>query len=250
MPTMNDALRATLRGASEDQVLTTITRSVLFDPKFRGFQVEVEPWTPRPYDGKFHPSTHATWTARQLYYYLKVPNLLEVEQMSLTSVLAITQGKFFHDFLQRLWLRHGVLQVSELLLNDEMHNRTGHMDGLLITQEGLEIKTMNDFKLPKMTDAEALRELKPEYYAQAQEYLDMSELTQMRYFIIGTSYPYPMREFVVPFDEPFQIAQRQKYREALDMAAGDQAPPVCCKIRSATASSCVARRACEIGRAS
>jgi hypothetical protein len=244
------ALRETLRDATEEKLLTPITRSVLLDPKFKGFDVPVEGWTPRPYDGKFHPSTHATWTARQLYLYLTEPTLVGVEQMTMTSVLAITQGKFFHEFLQRLWLAHGILQRAECPLRDPEHNRVGHMDGFLATNEGLEIKSMNDYTLPKVFDALTLREKKPDYYAQTQDYLDMGGLTQMRYFIISTSYPYNMQEFVVPFDEPFQLAQRRKYREAIEAAESGQPPQFCCPLRSAEARGCPVKNGCEIGRAS
>lgn len=250
MSAIRDAMKATLRDVVDDKVLTPITRSVLMDPSFEGYDVPVQPWTKRGHDGWFHPSTHATWTERQLFLYLTQPHLVGVEQMTLTSVLAITQGHFFHEFLQRLWLRHGILQVAEVTLVDERHNRRGHMDGLLANFEGLEIKTMNDYTLPKIGDAESLREKKPGYYAQTQDYLDMAELTQMRYFIISTAYPYNMQEFVVPYDEVFQAAQRRKYRRAIEAAEVDKTPQVCCPLNSATARSCPVRGACDIGRAS
>jgi hypothetical protein len=247
MTALGDMLRATLREVAEDKILTPITRSVLMDPKFEGFEVPVRAWTPRPYDGWFHPSTHATWTARQLYFYLADPERLEVERMGLTSVIAITQGHFFHEFLQRLWLANGILQRAECPLVDEECNRKGHMDGLLANFEGLEIKTMNDFKLPKIFDAASLRELKPEYYAQTQDYLAMSGLSAMRYLIISTAYPYAMQEFSVPFDDLFQQAQREKYLTALRAYEEGRPPSVCCAPRSATAKACPARGACEIG---
>lgn len=250
MSTLADALRDTLKEVEEDKLLTPITRSVLMDPEFGGFDVPVEAWSPRPYDGKFHPSIHATWTARQLYFYLTRPDLVVPERMSLTSVLAITQGKFFHEFLQRLWLDHGILQRAECPLSDTEHNRVGHMDGFLATNEGLEIKTMNNFTFAKIDDHVTLREKKPGYFAQTQDYLDMGGLTQMRYFVITTSYPYNMQEFVVPFDEQFQIAQRRKYRQAIDAVERGTPPPVCCVLRSTEAKSCPMGNACEIGRAS
>lgn len=251
MTAIRDSFKATLRAIHDDKVLTPITHAVLLDPKFKGFTVDVEAWTPRPYDGMFHPSTHAEWTTLQLYFYLTQPNLLEVEQMGLTSVLAITQGKFWHSFLQLLWLAHGVLTQDEVPLRDELHNRIGHMDGKLTDGDGLEIKTINDFKLPKIFDADTLRVLKPGYYAQTQDYLDMAGLTAMRYFMISTSYPYPTSEFVVPADPPFQAAQRAKYRAAIDAAAGTRAlPQPCCALKSAQARSCPVRGACDIGRAS
>jgi hypothetical protein len=101
-----------------------------------------------------------------------------------------------------------------------------------------------------MVDEEALREIYPDYYAQSQDYLMMSGLRFMRYFIIGMSTPYPMREFVVEANPAFQAAQRAKYREALDRAARGYAPAACCAIRSPQAKGCPTKSACEIGRAS
>lgn len=247
MSALGDAMRATLREVVEEKLLTPITRATLIDPSFSGFEVPVEAWTPRPYDGWFHPSTHATWTARQLWLYLTEPTHIEIEQMNLTSVFAITQGKFFHEFLQRLWLSNGILKRAEVALVDERHRRRGHMDGEL-ENEGLEIKTMNDFKISKLVDAEALREMKPGYYAQTQDYLDMAGLPAMRYFVISTSYPYPIQEFVVPYDELFARAQRKKYRAAIEAAEGGREPSICCAPRSTTAKGCPVRGACEIGK--
>jgi hypothetical protein len=249
MTALGDALRSTLREVHDDKVLIPLTRAALLDPKFKGFDVPVQEWTPRPYDGWFHPSTHSTWTARQLYIYLTAPGQVDQEVMGLNSILAITLGHFMHEFLQRLWLSLGVLKEAEVQLCDEIHHRRGHMDGALLG-EGLEIKTMNDRQLPKINDAESLREKKPGYYAQAQDYLDMSGMPQMRFFIISTSYPYPMSEFVVPADPQYQAEQRLKYRQALDGAARGVMPAACCPVRSATARACPVRAGCEIGRAS
>lgn len=250
MTALRDALRATLRDAVDDRMLTATTRALMMDPDFDGFEVPVEPWTKRGYDGWFHPSTHATWTERQLFLYLTQPELVEVEQMQLTSVIAITQGHFLHNFLQRLWLNCGTLLEAEVPLVDKKHHRRGHMDGRLKSGEALEIKTMNDYTLPKIVDAESLLEKKPGYYAQTQDYLDMSGYEAMRYFIISTSYPYRMGEFVVPADRVYQQAQRNKYAAALEAARRSRVPAACCALRSAAATSCPVKNACEIGRVS
>lgn len=246
---LRNALKQTLREVDDGKILTPITRSSLLDPQFKGFNVKVEPWRKRPYDGWFHPSEHATWTPRQLFLYLTRPEIVEQEQMHLTSVIAITQGHFFHTFLQNLWLKNGILLEAERSLVDEIHHRKGHTDGLL-DGEALEIKTINDRQLPKIFDTASLREKKPAYFAQGQDYLDMSGMPRMRYFFIATSYPYPSSEFVVERDEQFQQEQRLKYRQALDTASAGKMPSVCCPLRSAIARSCPVRGGCEIGLAS
>lgn len=248
MSKIGDALRATLKAVDQEKILTPIFLALLHDPKFKGFTIEVEGWKPRPYDGKFHPSSHAEWSVRQLFLYLTAPESMRPETMDLQSVLAITQGKFWHTFLQKLWLDHGILQLDEVPLADPRYNLVGHMDGLLTTMEGLEIKTINDFQLPKITDAASLKEKKPGHYAQTQDYLMISGLTAMRYFMIAMSMPYPTQEFVVEFDEEFQLAQQRKYRAALDAAAELRLPQSCCTPRSPEAKECPVRGACDIGR--
>jgi hypothetical protein len=247
---LKQAFQTTITSIRDDKIITPIIQAELLDPDFEGFTVPVRPWTPRPYDGKFHPSTHASWTALQLYYYLTSPHLIEQEQMTLTSVIAITQGHFLHEFLQRILLRNGILLTAEESLDDPEHNRTGHMDGRL-KGEGLEIKTINDFQIKTVIDTESLREKKPSYYGQSQDYMDMAGLSAMRFFLIATSYPYPMSEFVVLADPEYQAAQRAKYKLAINAARrGRMRPRPCCSMNSVMARGCPVRGACEIGRLS
>lgn len=249
-PVTSAILRSATKAIGEGQILIPLSLSLLADPKFKGFTIKVAPWTNRAYDGKFHPSTHATWTERQLYYYLTDPEHLDDEQMTLNSVLAITAGNFWHLFWQRLWLRHGILQRAELPVHSEELNGTGHIDGLLANFEGLEIKTINDFQLPKIDSIDELKERKPDYYAQTQDYLAWSGLSAMRYFLMSTTVPFPMQEFVVPFDEEFQKAQAEKYRNVQLYAADRELPEQCCAIFSKQAKTCPTRLCCPVGRSS
>lgn len=214
-------LRRAIRGLAKNEILIPTLHTALNDPKFKGFNIEIEPWSARPPDGYFHPSTQATWNVRQLALYLMAPEMVETERMQLTSVLAITQGHFWHLFIQHVLAESKILIKSEVGFTDELHKRRGHMDGLLRVngrEEGLEIKTMNPYKIKKVTSAQELILEKPEYWAQAQEYLDVFGLDQMRFLIISPSYPFPMNEFVVPADPEHQERRRAIYRGAIQVA--------------------------------
>lgn len=215
-------LRRALRGIADAEIIIPILHTELNDPEFTGFSVNIEPWTARPPDGYFHPSTHATWGLEDLYHYLAHPELLKVERMELTSVFAITQGNFWHLFLQHVLKKQGILVEDELGFSDEVYRRRGHMDGLLSNNEGLEIKTMNARTLSKINTAEDLKELKPGYWAQAQEYLDVFQLGAMRFLILNAEYPFTMKEFVVRSDEVHQIRRRKLYAEVIELVEAEK----------------------------
>lgn len=240
-------LRRVLRGLAKDEVLVPALHSALNDPSFRGFTVEIEPWTDRPYDGYFHPSTQATWNVRQLALYLMAPQLLEKRGMELTGTLSITQGNFWHLFLQHVLKEIGLLIKDEVGFVDEEHKRRGHMDGLLKIggeEQGLEIKTMNSYKLPKISTMEELRAEKPGYWAQAQEYLDVFGLERMRFLIISPNYPFPMKEFLVEADPVHQERRREIYKGAIQIAEAAELPLPpggCCN----SPKTCPTRKACK-----
>lgn len=246
--------RRVLREIKDDLILVPLIRAALLDPSFKGFQIDVEGWSGRAYDGKFHPSTHALWTERQLMLYLTRPDFVETEVMSLTSVLAVTQGSFWHTFYQLLLESLGVLLQAEVPVDHPETNVRGHADGKLggkdprLVGQLLELKTMNDWKHDKVTSEAALRELEPGYFAQSQDYMDALGYDQMRYLIIGMKNPYPMTEFVVNADPAFQAKQREKYRTAMQMAAEGDLGQACCPLNSKQAKTCPVRLACPIGK--
>jgi hypothetical protein len=254
------ALTSVLGGTQRGQILIPSAIVALNDPHFAGFSVEVEPFEERPYDGKFHPSMHATWTVRQLYLYLVAPLLLEPERRPLNNVLAVTAGRFWHRFFQQLWLTSGDLVLDEVALEDLPTNRVGHADGLLVNGEGLEIKTINEYQVLKITDEAALREKKFDYWAQSQDYLAMANWEVMRFFFVYPGWPFPMSEFVVKADAARQATRRSTYLQALELAAAHPDPDflqdrnqakiaACCSPGSAAAARCPVRLACPIGRA-
>jgi hypothetical protein len=220
-------LRRAVRGLGKKEILVPALHAALNDPDFSGFTVDVEPWTTRPADGYFHPSTQATWNVRQLALYLIAPHLVQQERMQLTGVLGITQGHFWHMFIQHVLKQTGFLIEEEVGFTDEEHRRRGHMDGLLDirgVKEGLEIKTINPYKISKMTSAEALLELKPGYWAQAQEYLDVFDLPRMRFLFLSPSYPFTMTEFTVDADKDHQRWRRDVYKGAIAIAEAGSLP--------------------------
>lgn len=239
--------RKLLAELSKEWLIVPILRAELMKKTFKGFSLRVEGWKPRPYDGKFHPSTHATWSARQLALYLTHPEDLLGEDFDLTSILAITQGKFWHLFVQKVLLRHGILQRAELPIHDDELNITGHIDGLGADFSLFELKTMNDWKLGKIHTLEVYRELYPEYYAQNQDYLMVTGHSVMRVVLMSMSSPYHMVEFVVPADDVFQKEQREKYLEALALAEAGEMGDQCCPIFSSASKKCPVRLACPIG---
>lgn len=242
--------RRVLSGIHDKKILIPTIRAALASPDFDGFTLEIEPWLARKPDGWFHPSTHATWTARQLTYLLSHPDFFVEEDRDLLFVLAVTQGKFWHTFIQKLLLDHRVLVQAEVPLIDPEHNRRGHTDGRLANGELFEFKTASDHIIKKMDGVVALREYRPEYYAQTQEYLDMAGVSSMRYLVMALSSPFPMIEFAVPADPQFQEAQREKYAVALAAYRSSSLPEPCCAVQSKEARACPARTVCPIGRAS
>ena len=252
-------LSAMLAAQSEDQILISTLHRRLYDPDFAGFYVPVEAWTPKPYDGWFHPSSQSQYTVRQLYLYRTRPDLLMGEHMPLTGVLAVTAGKFWHKFVQMVLLDDGVLLQDEVPVLDEYTHRRGHADGMLSNGECLEIKTINTFQVEKITSEEVLKEKKPEHWAQTMDYLDCLGLRTMRYLIIAPSYPFRMSEFLVRADFDYIAKRRVEYRIAYEMSlshpdgalADDLAfdiLPACCVPKSAKSKSCFCQLACPVGR--
>lgn len=252
-----------VKDIAEDRILIPVIKAALNDPDFRSFDVRVDGWEPRPYDGWFHPSTHATWNVRQLWLYLTRPELMEPERPTLLFVCAVTQGKFWHRFIQTLLFDRGILlprpkahetdditEKVEVPVLDRHHRRRGHADGRLSGTELFEYKTMNDRYLAKTKTVEDIKEHHFTYWAQTQEYLDMAKGKQMRYLIMSLASPFPMAEIIVPADPVFQAAQRAKYKEVLQHVADQTEPAFCCAPKSREAKACPVKSACPIGRVS
>jgi hypothetical protein len=243
----NPDLRRAVKGLRNQEILVPILHTALNDPEFRSFTIGIDGWkkSNRKPDGYFHPSGQATWNVRQLALFLIAPHLIEQERMQLTSVFAITQGHFWHVFLQHVLKENGILVEDEIGFTDKVHRRRGHMDGLLSNGEGLEIKTINSFKINKAISEQWLREEKYGYWCQAQEYMDVFKLEGMRFLFLSPSYPFPMKEFLVKADPVHQAQRRADYLQAIDLAATHQLPlhagTVCC----GSPENCPVRLACQ-----
>lgn len=231
------------------QLVVPKLRQLLYDPSFRSFDVHVEGMDERREpDGWFHPSTHPSWTERQLYYYLVEPSKLREDPFELEGALAVTAGSFFHDVVQHICLDSGLASrfpncpcggdhnEAELYLEDREAMTRGHSDGVWAeTSDGLELKTAH----PSIVDGlnstpfgperlTRFMEKKPEYYLQAQEYLRMSGRDRMLVVFISTSYPFSMVEVHVPFDRVVSYRLREKYLRVLQAAQDLRVPMECC----------------------
>lgn len=258
------AFRRMLSTANRGEVLVPILQAALFDPSFKAFTVRVDGFVARPPDGWFHPSTHPVAGERALYYYLTEPDRMINPIRDPHSVMAVTQGKFWHDFIQGVLLEAKALKrnpkpgrgmnAAEWPWKHEKTRSRGHTDGLTMDEEVFEFKTMGKNRLdrfpvggPEDPDVLAyLRRIMPDYYAQGQEYMRLSGRRRWRAVILGMEYPYPMREITMTYD-PFYADQIvQKYERVLQ-AVADQRPPSFCCGGGAAAKECPARGICEMG---
>lgn len=241
-------LRTILKDDEQGWKLVPALRSLLFDPHFKAFSVDAEDFDGREPDGLFHSSTHPTWPERMLYYYIAEPERLVQEVFEPSSTMAVTVGKFWHRFLGTVLLRAGHLNALEVPVLDEVAGRTGAMDGT--ADWGVyELKTMRASKMKRMVDLATYQELCPEYYAQGQDYMDMSGFREHRTVIVVPEYPFPMQEIVMPYDPIFAGRIRDKYMRVRQAVADQQLPHPCCAPGSAMAKQCPARTVCPVGLA-
>lgn len=226
-------------------------------------------------DGWFHPSEHPLWTERQLYLYLTQIDLRVVEPLGYLGAFSVTMGTAVHSFIEGLLTDMGLRLNREQMeaagftvgkgrdgephFSDPDTNARGATDGISDVEvrgwtgyKNIELKTTNQMKMDRIPDmdVEAFRSAWPGYYAQQQEYLRMSGMSMSMVLVIGMGYPWPMKEFHVPFDPVFAGGIRDKYMRALEAAQTGVMPGACCAPGSAMSNSCPMRLACPIGRQS
>lgn len=240
----------------------------VFDVTFRDEGQERVP------DGFFHPSTHPTMPARQLYYYLTAdPDDLIPEDIGYENRMAMIMGTAVHSFIQTCLIaakllikptgtcvacgkQHGTRkgQCDEFGAIDKTLGRRGHMDGILDIPEwgrGLfEFKTINPKACYGLShgNLEWLKTKKPDYYAQVQDYLDMTGMQKAIILFCILGFPWKLVEIEVPYDAAFVIALKRKYQEVRDAEKVGVPPDPCCAPRSKEAKACFARQVCPIGR--
>ena len=231
-------------------------------------------------DGYFHPSTHPLWPARMLYYYLTAGDRMEAEQLSYESRMAVTMGTAVHAFIEMCVRDMGVMvpltgtcptckrphgtkkgQCDEYGGADEKIGSRGHMDGVVHIEVagtywvpgtgGFEFKTTN----PKAAgarlesnDLEGFKTTWPEYYAQVQEYMEITGLRQFLVIVAVLGFPWKIIEFQIPYDPAWARQVRMKYQVVRDHEKMGTPPDPCCSPRSKEAKACPARFVCPIGR--
>lgn len=254
------AFRKTMASIANGEVVIPIIRAKLWNPDFDSFTIEVEGFKNRPWDGWFHPSTHPTWPERMLYYYLTEHERLVAEPFDTASVMAITQGNFWHTFVQKVLIDAGYLipppegQKEHGFSDTETRSR-GSVDGLSVDSEVFEYKTMMTAKMARIergapTDPavlESFKRLAPEYFFQGQEYMRLSGFRRWRGVIQGLEYPFEMREIAMEFDPAAAYGIRDKYRAVLQAVADQRLPLACCAPKSDLAKVCPARLVCPVG---
>jgi hypothetical protein len=230
-------------------------------------------------DDWFHPSTHPLWDERLLYHYLMHPDDMEAEQLSYESRMAVTMGTAVHGFVE-MCIRdakimvplsgtcpacgrpHGTKkdQCDEFGAADPVLKRRGHMDGVMIINVdgtiwksgmgGLEFKTTNPNAARGIIDNDLVvfRKKWPVYYAQVQEYMDLSGLRQFIVLVAILGFPWKLVEFQIEYDIGFAMEIKNKYQRVRDHVKMMYAPDPCCAPRSATAKQCPARFVCAIGK--
>ena len=250
--------RTVVTSLSKGEVLIPLIRSYLDDPAFPEFRVTVKRFINRPPDGWFHPSTHPTWPERMLYYYLMHPEEFIGEPYDPLSALTVTQGQFWHSFMETCRLDCGYLTAANVPVADADAGSRGEMDGASRDGEVYELKTMREPKARKIAkgnpdDPEVLasfRQLVPGYYAQGQEYMRLSGLKRWRLLIISLEWPFPMREISMRYEPAVAERVRQKYLNVRQAVEDERPPQPCCGPGSKEAQVCPARAVCPVGRRS
>lgn len=264
--------RRAIAGAARGEVIIPVLRAALWQPNLKSFDITLPDFSPRKPDGWFHPSEHPLWPERMLYWYALDPANIEPEPFDPHSTMAVTQGHFWHEFIQKVGVDQGILREPsacacgrkhrEWYVEDGVLKSRGHMDGVVNSEvasvdldEVFEFKTMRPSrfrKLPQNVDPTnqelltAWRAMVPEYYAQAQEYLRMSGYRRHRTLVLSMEYPFDMMEIVVDFDHGFAHDVEEKYRRVRQAVADHTMPEPCCAPGSKTSKTCPARLVCPI----
>jgi len=268
MTTVGPSFRRVAEGADKDLIVKPILSSKLREAQWPALKIELPGQSnagqKKRIDGWFHPSTHPTMPARQLYYYLAEPENWKTEPFSPESRISVTMGTLMHEFVEHLLIESNVLvrpegtcvgckkehgkkkgQCSEHGVMDEVLMARGHMDGIIspaLKNAGFEFKTSNANAMRSIQDldAEAYKAKWPHYYAQNQEYMRMSGLPSFVVLFMGIGYPWDMREIHVDFDPEFAAGIESKYREVRRSVEIGSIPEECCMPRSKMAQNCPA----------
>jgi hypothetical protein len=263
---------------SQDLVVVPLVESYMQAAKFpKVFDVTFrDEGTERRPDGFFHPSTHPLMGERQLYYYLTAdPDDLIPEDIAYENRMAMIMGTAVHSFIQTCLIDAGLLlrpvgtciacglqhgnrknECDEYGAMDKVLGRRGHMDGILQVSlndwgRGLfEFKTINpraSFGLEHHA-LDWLKTKKPEYYAQVQDYLDMTGMQKAIILFCVLGFPWKLVEIEVPYDYRFVADLKARYGRVREAERTGDLPDACCAIKSKESKACFARNVCPVGR--
>jgi hypothetical protein len=267
------ALRREGDTATTGAVLAPAVRRYIAEGRFpRNTKIVLPGGDPnREPDDWFHPSTHPTMTARQLYYYLMEPKLWEPEPWGYEGRMSVTVGTLEHAIVRMaledlgFWQRpkgtcpccqrpygQGEGECDEPGVADPVLRRRGHMDGVILTPQlgmtGYDLKTINHFAVGKIPDDPAglpaiewLKTKHPYYYGQMQDYMALSGLRKVVMLFIGMGLPWHLKEIHVDYDPAYVIALEAKYRLVRQcVEAGEPPQELCCPPFSKEAAACPA----------
>jgi hypothetical protein len=237
---LTPGFRKGIASIARGEVLIAPLRAYLYNPDFRGFNIEVRGIGRRQPDFHFHPSSHPSWNDRSLYIWMTQPELLVEEMLEPTSVLSMTAGSLWHAIIQKILVDIGLLDAVEVPVEDALRKTRGNMDGVR-GNEIFELKTMKDLRLMKIKSVADYLEMFPTYHLQANEYMRMSGIPKERVLLMALTFPYEMREFVIEYDPFLAYKQEQKYERVLQAVADGQMP-MCSGC--AKAAECPARAVC------
>lgn len=251
---MSPTFRKLVQGAVSGEIIVPVIQAALWSPEFKSFDVQVGGFVNRPPDGWFHPSEHPLWPERMLYYLLTAPDRLVSEPFDPMSTMAITQGNFWHSFIEKVLLEAGVWKAIEVEAVDHETGARGSMDGVSDTEVG-EFKTMRGARAAKIAKGapdspevvDSFRALVPEYWAQGQEYMRLSGYRRWRAVILSLEYPFAMREVAMGYDHAFNHQTREKYMRVRQAVADQRLSMPCCAPASKEAQACPARLVCPMG---
>lgn len=247
--------RTVANSIANGEVLIPIIKSYLFNPKFPKFEVKIKGFVNRKPDGWFHPSTHPLWPERMLYYYLTAPDDFVSEPYDPISAMTVTQGQFWHAFLELCLLDCGYLKAANVPVSDPQVGSRGELDGETFDDEVYELKTMRTPKAQKIVQGApddpaviaSFRALMPNYYAQGQEYMRLSGHRKWRGLFLSPEWPFPMREIAMPYDELLAYQTKAKYLKVRQAVADQRVPMPCCNPWSKESKACPMRTVCPVG---
>lgn len=237
--------------AHSGDVIAPMLRMYLDRGKWpRNFTVKLPGGDPqRAPDGYFHPSTHPTKSASELYKYLTDPEGYAASQdpFSAEARMSVTVGSVLHSLVETILEDIGMWKLpdgdcpcckrpygrgkgkcGEPGVADEVLGRRGHMDGVLDTSKGrvvFDLKTINPFRLGKAKPGtEFFKTEWPYYYAQVQDYMEMSGIHKSIVLFMGIGYPWKMTEYELDYDEEYTNDFLRKYRRVRDAVESGNIP--------------------------